>query len=1195
MLTNMLQFELRYWLKRPMVWVFLLLNTLLVFFAVTSDNVTIGQSYGSVHKNAPFVLQSMYGNMSIIMLLMATAFLQGAALRDFNNKTHQIIFSTPLRKFPYLMGRYLGACIIALIPLLGVTLAGILGSFAPWVAPEQLGPLNLSGDLWGMLLFGIPNTLLIGAIIFGIATLTRSTIGSFIGALGVLVGYGIAVSQTSDLDSEYIAMLVDPFGLSTFQIITKYWTVAEKNTMALGAHPMMLLNRAIWLGAGALIWFLTYTRFSFTLRNKKKKKQADTAEETPSTTSVALPKVTLQQGFGVYFRQMLSQARLDFVGVIKGAPFLVILLFGILNMAPGIASVNGSYGLDLYPVTYRIIDNIRGSMYLSVIAILIFYSGALIWKERDAKADEIYGSLPYPNWVPVISKILAMTGIIAALQLISILTGVVAQTIKGYTNYELGVYLKELMVLDLLGFFFVAVLSMLLHTLINNKYLAYFAVVAFIIVNSFIWLPLDIFSNMLSFGATPSYTYSDMNGFGPFITGLTWFNVYWFLFSLLLLGGTVFFWVRGKDTVWKNRRQAAAAGLRQSRWPMLGLLGLWVLTAGFVFYNTQMLNDYDTPKASRKLSAAYEKTFSYLEKQPQPHVVDAKYEIDLYPEARDLNVKAQLRLTNNSGQPIDTMVVNLIDDFETEITVEGARLVREETDFQMQFYAFEPALQAGDTISMQYTGKIDHRGFENEVSNVSIVPNGSFFNNMSITPSFGYQESREISEKRYRKKYDLPEKESMPPLQRECTDAYVCRHHYLGLHADWVTAETTISTAKGQTAVAPGSLVRKWEEGDRAYFQYKLDHPSMNFYSFISADYEVEREKWQDVDVEVYYQEGHEYNVENMASSIRNSLAYYSKNFSPYRHKQARIIEFPRYASFAQAFPGTMPYSEGIGFIAEIEEDQKDVDMVYYVVAHEMAHQWWAHQVIGSGMQGATLLSETLAQYSALMVMEETYGQERIHKFLKYEVDSYLRGRGRETEREKPLLEVYANQGYIHYRKGSAVMYYLKEMIGEDRVNAALRSVIDSFAYQQPPYPNAHHLVDAFRAQTPDSLQYLITDMFETITLFDNRVQDPTYRELDNGKYEVNFTAYATKFRADSLGTETEIPIRDYIDVAVFAEPEEDEERGRVLHQERLLIQNKETPVKIVVDERPYEAGFDPNYYLIDRMPDDNVQRVKAE
>ncbi|MBV6654413.1 MAG: hypothetical protein KI786_11685, partial [Mameliella sp.] len=305
MLLNMLQFELRYWLKRPMVWVFFLINALLVFFAITSDNITIGQSYGSIHKNAPFVLQSMYGNMSLIMLLMSTAFLQGAALRDFNNNTHQIIFSTPLQKFPYLMGRYLGACLISLIPLLGVTLAGILGSLAPWIDPEQLGPINLSGDLWGMLLFGIPNTLLIGAIIFGIATLTRSTIASFIGALGILLGYGIAVSLTSDLDNEYLAMLVDPFGLNTFRLQTKYWTVAEKNAMAMGPDSIMMLNRAIWLGVGAVIWIVTYFRFSFTVRNKKKKKKANAATATVSIKNITVPRIELQQGFGIYFRQML--------------------------------------------------------------------------------------------------------------------------------------------------------------------------------------------------------------------------------------------------------------------------------------------------------------------------------------------------------------------------------------------------------------------------------------------------------------------------------------------------------------------------------------------------------------------------------------------------------------------------------------------------------------------------------------------------------------------------------------------------------------------------------------------------------------------------------------------------------------------------------------------------------------------------
>ena len=154
---------------------------------------------------------------------------------------------------------------------------------------------------------------------------------------------------------------------------------------------------------------------------------------------------------------------------------------------------------------------------------------------------------------------------------------------------------------------------------------------------------------------------------------------------------------------------------------------------------------------------------------------------------------------------------------------------------------------------------------------------------------------------------------------------------------------------------------------------------------------------------------------------MKKSLDYYVANFGPYYHKQVRIIEFPRYASFAQAFPGTMPYSESIGFIAKIE-DEEDIDMVFYVVAHEMAHQYWAHQVVGAEMQGATMLSETFAQYSALMVMEKEYGRDAMKKFLKYEMDDYLRDRGSERLKELPLMKV-ENQGYVHYNKGSLVMY----------------------------------------------------------------------------------------------------------------------------------------------------------------------------
>ena len=138
-----------------------------------------------------------------------------------------------------------------------------------------------------------------------------------------------------------------------------------------------------------------------------------------------------------------------------------------------------------------------------------------------------------------------------------------------------------------------------------------------------------------------------------------------------------------------------------------------------------------------------------------------------------------------------------------------------------------------------------------------------------------------------------------------------------------------------------------------------------------------------------------------MMNSIKKSLDYFTHNFGPYYHKEARIIEFPRVASFAQAFAGTMPYSESIGFIANLNHPD-DIDMVYYVVAHEMGHQWWAHQVIGANMQGATLLSESLAQYSALMVMEKEYGRDIMRKFLRYEMDNYLRSRGQETSEGAP-------------------------------------------------------------------------------------------------------------------------------------------------------------------------------------------------
>ena len=406
----------------------------------------------------------------------------------------------------------------------------------------------------------------------------------------------------------------------------------------------------------------------------------------------------------------------------------------------------------------------------------------------------------------------------------------------------------------------------------------------------------------------------------------------------------------------------------------------------------------------------------------------------------------------------------------------------------------------------------------------------------------------------------------------------------------WIAFSPRVCTAADQIAIAPGYLQREWSEGDRRCFAYAMDRKILHFYSFMSARYAVLRDRWNDVDLEIYYQPGHEYNLARMIDATKKSLDYFTKNFSPYQHRQVRILEFPRYAQFAQAFPNTIPFSESIGFIARVRpNDPQDLDYPFYVTAHEVAHQWWAHQVIGANVQGATMLSESLAQYSALMVMEKEYGRDSMKRFLAYELRSYLQGRSGEKKRELPLMRV-EDQGYIHYRKGSLVFYALRDYLGEDVLNAALARYVAQVAEKGPPFTDTRDLLAILREVTPPQYAYLIEDMFETITLYDNKVLAASATPRADGKFDVHLELGARKLRADELGEEREVPIADYIDVGVFGAPQPGEELGKPLLLERRKIDRATTSIDVIVDEQPVRAGIDPYNKLIDRTPRDNTQ-----
>jgi aminopeptidase N len=426
--------------------------------------------------------------------------------------------------------------------------------------------------------------------------------------------------------------------------------------------------------------------------------------------------------------------------------------------------------------------------------------------------------------------------------------------------------------------------------------------------------------------------------------------------------------------------------------------------------------------------------------------------------------------------------------------------------------------------------RMHDRGFGNDTGQTLVVENGSFFNS-ALLPSFGYSTQRTVQDRNERREQGL----EPAPRMRDLDDPVGREHHYISDDGHWIDFEATFCTAPDQVGLAPGYLVREFERDGRRCFEYAMDRKILPFFAFLSARWEVTRGEYNGLPIEVYHHPAHHWNVQRMIESVRDSLAYYEANFSPYQHRQVRIIEFPGYSSFAQAFPNTIPYSEAIGFIADLR-DPDDIDYVYYVTAHEIAHQWWAHQVISADVQGSTVMVESLAQYSALMVMEREYGRAHMRRFLRAELDRYLGGRGGESREELPLYRV-ENQPYVHYRKGSLVFYRLREEIGEDTLNRALKKFLTDKGYQQPPYTTSKELLDYIRAEAGPQHEQLIVDLFEKISFYDNRVVAARSVKREDGKYEVTLELKATKRYSDGLGKETDAAMGDWIEVGVFAAP----------------------------------------------------------
>lgn len=1211
MFKDIFLFELRYRLKRPATYIYFLIYSLIgllygaILYGSFGVEIAVQISGGGQNLlNAPSNLHNLMAGVGVLSVFAVAAFMGVPIYRDFEYKVHSLYFTKPISKFAYLGGRFAGSFLVLLFSLLGIVLGFMAALLLPNVLHEKMGDFHFYHYLHPFFISVIPFAFFSGAVFFATVSLSRNQLFIYLDAIIMLVLLTVSGTLIEQVDNKFLGSLLDPTGGVALQTTTEFWTIVEKNTLLVPLSNAIILNLLIWQGIAVAILAFTYYRFSFSYTSDSsvriRRKPESTTKllgDVVSTEKIHLPKVNTIFNTSKNWNLLIKLTQKEFKGVVTNIIFIAIVTVGILLLI--LTSLVGGqiFETPTLPVTYRVLDTVSGAFGLFLIIIIVFYSGEVVWKERSSNVNLMFDALPLPNWVTFGSKLLALFGVIYFLITVMFVSGLLIQTFQGYFNYELGLYISTLYFYRALPLLTFCSLAFFVQVMVNNKYLGFFVVILFFFFSNTFLPLLGVEDNLFQFNSSPGLFYSDMNGYGSYVYGYMSFQAYWGFLAMILLVISNIFWVRGSDNAWKSRQRNAGQNfdLTQKLLLGIGLLGFLGM-GGFIYYNTHVLNTFQASKESIKQVADFEKLYKKYEKLPQPKITAVKLDVDLYPSEQAMHAKGVYTLENKTKKEIKEihlMMLAKANDIDFKFSV-AAKQKKFDKKYDYYIYTLDKPLKPKQSIKLTFDAKFASEGFNNAGVNTSIVENGTFFNNFSYFPLIGYQGLAELSQNDIRKKYNLPPRERIPAINDEKGK----QRNFITGDADFIDFEATISTEDDQIAIAPGYLQKEWKKDGRKYYQYKMDSPIMNFYSILSGRFKVKKDTWKspegkEVSLEIYYHPSHNRNLDRMMKGMKQALSYYSKSFGPYQHRQARIIEFPRYATFAQSFPNTIPFSEGIGFIADID-DKSDIDYVFYVTAHEIAHQWWAHQVVPANTQGSSTISESMSQYGALMVMEKELGADKMKKFLRIELNNYLRGRSGEIKEESPLL-LTENQQYIHYNKGSVIMYALKDYVGEERLNNAIKKYVQKVKFTGPPYTTMLDLLAAFREATPDSLQYIIKDMFETITLYDNQVKEVTYKKKGD-KYLVTIEFSAKKYRADGYGKETEIPMSDYIDVGIFGKEKKDGKSvDKTLYLQKHKISDKDTKIQITVDGKPEEAGIDPYNKLIDRKPDDNLKKASEK
>jgi len=1198
MFLQIFLFEIKYRLRRPAFYLFFFFGLIFAILNFANGAVpTIEKEF----VNAPAVLAIFSSAASIFLLLVSSSIMGVPLYRDIEHNTKEYYLSYPITKAGYFWGRWLGSFLFVVLISIGVLLGAWLGTH---IGPafglssaDSYEPNHFYYYLYPFLTLVLPNMFFTSALFFGLVAVFKNVKVIYSSGLFLFLGYIIANFFLSNINNPKVIYLTDPFLMNGLRAATAGASAQQLNTSVIHMEGLMLTNRIIWISVGAVILLLTYLRFSFErFFSGNHGRRIIAPDNPPPRTSLQskFRKVHIDLGGPYYRKTWLSLTRIELLNIIRDNYFWIILSGGLIFLSFVFYHGPGGYKVWDYPRTVFFMDVFDKVFSNFVFFIIIFYTGEAVHRERVTRYAYINDALPPPTWVLNLSKLTSLCCLATFLAIVPVLLGCGVQIVKGFYQFNFPLYgtafLSSLLP-QMLGMVF---FSYTVHLLVNNKFAAH-------AVGITIWVVLILLSefhyfeyNLLLFGHTPVALFTDMDGIGHMLRPVLWFQGYWLIAGALMvvLGSTLY--TRGLSSSLKEKRQLALERFHgSSRWGALLLFIVLLATGGYIYYNVSYLNEYLTESEKDKRSAIEEQQLKQYADLRKPWIIRIRQTADLFPSEQRAVSHTWLTIANKNNRSIDTLLLDgdnltsydvLYNDQHLSYTNPLSlprgkfnlfRSNPEPSDYRL--YVLSTSLKPGDTAQVEITSEKSNEGFRNNLYALGMLRNGFVFN--GGLPGLGYDDDEEIGNNDTRKKYGLPEKHEKDISHDDSTARGTMQSQ---VNADLIDLDITVSTNADQWVVAPGHLEKEWIAGGRHYFHYIQDHPIYPPYAMASARYAVSRDTvaLQDgrrIGLEVLYDPKNGANVDRFMTALRDGIRSCSQRYGPYPFRQMRVAEVSFFGPAMLSFSQTILNTERVGWNTDMREPGLP-DHIYYVTTAAVAEQWWGQIVAPNHTVGSRIISEGLPKYIALILTKHKYGDKGLDIQLERWRNDYSWGR-RSWVPEQDLL--HANQWFQYSAKPALVLYGLQGLLGEDSLDAALRSFKEEFAFRNGGfYAGTEDLYHALDTHVPDSLHYFLEDSWKKVCLYDNRILTASAIPLGGDQYKVTVKLDIRKIYFDSMGKEQPATgMNDYIDIGVNGQG------AAPLYLHRYKFPAGAQTLEIVVKGKPASIQIDPHGYLLSRAP----------